>query len=123
MDTSVALVMRRFASTIFVFLALLVACMGVSAAPAAAEALSVTMAQEHATPHAHAASADDTVALDDQDAVPSLEDNSNGGLDDTFDVPPEHAVTIPRIAASGHAGLAPAPHAHHPSLDLRPPIA
>jgi len=123
MDTSAALVMRRFASTIFVFLALLVACMGVSAAPAAAEALSVTMAQEHATPHAHAASADDTVALDDQDAVPSLEDNSNGGLDDTFDVPPLHVVSVPRIATTGHADVRPQPHAHHPSLDLRPPIA
>jgi hypothetical protein len=108
--------LRRLASTIFVFLALFVACVGAQAMPcdrdAPVDGVAVHMALV----------ADDTGESDDQDALPSLEDNSNG-LDDTFDVPPEHAVTIPRIAASGHAGLAPAPHAHHPSLDLRPPIA
>lgn len=122
MDTSAALVMRRFARTIFVFVALLVACMGVGAAPAAAEALSATMAQATETQYAHAA-ADDAVALDAQDAVPSLEDNSGNGLDDTFDVPPLHVVSVPRMAATGHADVRRLPHAHHPSLELRPPIA
>lgn len=121
MSTSAVTAMRRFASTIFVFFALFVACVGVSAAPCAADMAATAVAQDHAAQHALAA-ADDTAAVDDQDTVPSLEDNSGGGLDDTFDVPPEHVVTVPHTAATGPAGVVPPPHAHHPSLDLRPPI-
>jgi hypothetical protein len=121
MSTPAATAMRRFASTIFVFIALFVACVGVSAAPYAADMAVTAGAQDHAVQHALAA-ADDTAAVDDQDAVPSLEDNTGGGLDDTFDVPPEHVVSVPQMSAARYAGLVPLPHAHHPSLDLRPPI-
>ncbi|HVI55158.1 MAG TPA: hypothetical protein VM621_08910 [Luteibacter sp.] len=108
--------LRRFANTIFVFLALFVACVGVQAEPC-------TSATDHpAGVELLALAADDASQSADDDALPSLEDNS-GSLDDTFDVPPEHALAVPRLAAAGHPSVAPAPHAHHPSLDLRPPIA
>ncbi|MET0935986.1 MAG: hypothetical protein ABWX83_08350 [Luteibacter sp.] len=116
MGTPLTSPLRRFASTIFVFLALFVACVGVQAMPCNSHGHADGVA-EHV-----ALLVDDTAEADDQDALPSIEDN-NGGLDDTFDVPPEHAVTVPHVAASRPPGLAPAPHAHHPSLDLRPPIA
>ncbi|SDG90254.1 hypothetical protein [Dyella sp. 333MFSha] len=121
MQTLFAPAMRRFASTIFVFFALFVACVGVNAAPSATSIASALASQEHAAQHALAVS-DDTAYYDDQDPVPSLEDNSGGSLDDTFDVPPQHVVTIPRVATSRHADVLPMPHAHHPSLELRPPI-
>ncbi|MDQ7995487.1 MAG: hypothetical protein AAGC76_06515 [Luteibacter sp.] len=120
MQTLFAPAMRRFASTIFVFFALFVACVGVNAAPSASGLAAAEASQEHAAQHALAV-ADDTASFDDQDPVPSLEDNS-GGLDDTFDVPPQHVVTIPHVSTSRHADVRPAPHAHHPSLELRPPI-
>ncbi|MET0503911.1 MAG: hypothetical protein ABWZ85_01150 [Luteibacter sp.] len=121
MSTSPVTAMRRIASTIFVFFALLVACVGVGASPCAAGVTTTAAAQDHAAQHALAV-ADDTASVDDQDAVPSLEDNSGGGLDDSFDVPPEHLVSVPHSVAARPAGLVPPPHAHHPRLDLRPPI-
>ena len=117
MATSMTSSLRRFASTFFVFIALFVACMGVEAVPCDRDTGHDTVAE-----HVAALVTDDGFQSTDDDALPSLEDNS-GGLDDTFDVPTEHALTVPRLAAAGHPLVAPAPHAHHPSLDLRPPIA
>jgi hypothetical protein len=116
MATSMTSSLRRFASTIFVFIALFVACMGVQAVPCDRNTDHDGIAE-----HVALVTDDDSRSIDDE-ALPSLEDNS-GGLDDTFDVPPEHALTVPRLAAAGHPNVGPAPHAHHPSLDLRPPIA
>jgi hypothetical protein len=108
--------LRRFASTFFVFIALFIACMGVEAAPCDRDTHHDGVAG-HVT-----LAADDGSQSTDDDALPSLEDNS-GGLDDTFDVPTAHVLTVPHLAAAGHPNVGPAPHAHHPSLDLRPPIA
>lgn len=110
-----ATLMRRFASTFFVLLAMFVVCAGAHAMPCEQQVIGEHMVQAEIA-------GDNLGDLDDQDPVPSLEDNT-GGLDDTFDVPPEHAVNIVRLLASRPPGIAPAPHAHHPSLDLRPPIA
>jgi hypothetical protein len=117
MATSTTSFLRRFASTIFVFIALFVACVGVQAAPCQPDTDHDTVAG-----HVAALTADDGSQPTDDESLPSLEDNS-GGLDDTFDVPTGHALTVPRLAAAGHPHVGPAPHAHHPSLDLRPPIA
>lgn len=117
MATSPTSSLRRFASTIFVFIALLVACMGVQAVPCDRDT-----GHDDIAMHVVAPVTDDGSQSTDDGALPSLEDNT-GGLDDTFDVPTEHALTVPRLAAAGHPSVAPAPHAHHPSLDLRPPIA
>ena len=117
MATSPTSSLRRFASTFFVFIALFVACMGVQAGPCDRD-----MGHEGASGYAVALVADDGSQSTDDNTLPSLEDNS-GGLDDTFDVPVEHLLTVPRLVAAGHLHVVPAPHAHHPSLDLRPPIA
>jgi hypothetical protein len=117
MATSPTSSLRRFASTFFVFIALFVACMGVQAVPCDRDASSDGMSG-----HVMALATDDGSAPADESTLPSLEDNS-GGLDDTFDVPAEHFLTVPRLAVEGHPPVTPAPHAHHPSLDLRPPIA
>jgi hypothetical protein len=109
--------LRRFASTFFVFIALCVACMGVQAVPCDRDA-----AYDSTLGHVVALAADDGSAPAEDSTLPSLEDNS-GGLDDTFDVPTEHVLTVPHLVAASHSDVAPAPHAHHPSLDLRPPIA
>jgi hypothetical protein len=111
--------MRHIASTFLVLLALFVVCVGAQAMPGERQASS-TMEQHEASPAGDAH--DDVADPDDQDPLPSLEDNG-GGLDDTFDTPPDHAVTMLHLRASRPAGLLPAPAAHHPSLDLRPPIA
>lgn len=116
MVTSMTSSLRHFASTLFVFLALFVACMGVQAAPCEHD-----RGHDGVVAHGSLVADDGSQTLDDED-LPLLEDNS-GGLDDTFDVPSEHALTVPRLAAAGHPNVGPAPHAHHPSLDLRPPIA
>lgn len=116
MATSSTSFLRRFASTIFVFLALFVACLGVQASPC-----DQAMDRDHVAAHVALVTDDGSSSTDDE-ALPSLEDNT-GGLDDTFDVPPEHALTVPHFAAAGHPNARPSPHAHHPSLDLRPPIA
>lgn len=108
--------MRRFASTIFVFFALLVACAGAAAMPCDHGSADRSQFQEHV-----AFVADDVLDAGDPTTLPSLEDNS-GGLDDTFDVPSLHLVTITRPAADHPGGLAPAAHEHHHSFDLRPPI-
>lgn len=116
MVTPITSLLRRYASTFFVFLALSVACLGVQAFPGERD------------PHNDAAAeyaamlSDDAAQTTDDEALPSLEDNGVS-LDDTFDVPPEHVLTVSRLATAGHPAVAPAPHAHHPSLDLRPPIA
>jgi len=117
MATSPTSSLRRIASTIFVFIALFVACMGVQAVPCDRDA-----GRDDVAVHVVAQPTDDGSQSTDDGALPSLEDNS-GGIDDTFDVPTEHTLTVPRLAAAGHPCVAPAPHAHHPSLDLRPPIA
>jgi hypothetical protein len=120
MRLSPATVMRHLASTLFVFLALFVVCGGAQALPYGQHTASAT------SPHSHLSQAgtvpDDPAGLDERDCVPSLEDNSCG-VDDTFDTPLQHAMTMLRLLASRPLGLAPAPAAHHPSLDLRPPIA
>jgi len=116
MATSKTSFLRRFASTLFVFIALFVACMGAQAVPCASHPDRDSVAEYVAL-----VTDDDSRSVDDE-ALPSLEDNS-GGIDDTFDVPPEHALGVPHLAATGHPNVGPAPHAHHPSLDLRPPIA
>ncbi|MGY3231652.1 hypothetical protein ACVWWJ_003136 [Luteibacter sp. HA06] len=116
MVTSMTSSLRRFASTIFVFLALFVACMGVQAFPCDRDT-----DHDGLVEHVALVADDGTQSIDDE-TLPSLEDNS-GGLDDTFDVPTEHALAVPRLTTAGHPNVAPAPHAHHPSLDLRPPIA
>lgn len=117
MATTSTCFLRRFASTFFVFIALFVACMGVQAMPYNGDTGHDPVAE-----HVTALEADEGSPSNDDGDLPSIEDNS-GGLDDTFDVPTEHALTMPRAAAGGHVHTMPAPHAHHPSLDLRPPIA
>ncbi|HEY4292029.1 hypothetical protein [Luteibacter sp.] len=113
--------LRRIASTLFVFLALFVVCAGVQAMPC-----SVVGAMQDALHAPLSVDTHDTddglVALDDEDFVSSLEDH-NGGLDDTFDLPPEYAVTMLRLYAGRPPGLVPPPHAHARSSELRPPIA
>lgn len=110
---------RRIASTFFVFLALFVVCAGVQAMPCGADdAVSDAL---HA-PLSVDLSPDTDDGLDGEDLVSSLEDNNNG-LDDTFDVPPEHAMSVPRLYPDGLPGLVPPPHAHARSSELRPPIA
>jgi hypothetical protein len=109
--------MRRIVGTFLVFLALLVACVGVHAMPchaAEADALHAALAVDM--------SGDEAADPDDDGVVPSLEDNSNG-LDDTFDVPPEHTVTVPRLYPGKLPGHVPPPHAHVRGSELRPPIA
>ncbi|WP_448098189.1 hypothetical protein [Luteibacter yeojuensis] len=110
--------LHRIASTFLVLLALFVVCAGVQAMPCERHASSV-MEQQYASPSGGAL--DDVVDLADQDPVPSIEDNG-GGLDDTFDVPPQHVVTVPHLVEARPQGTLPAPRPHHPSLDLRPPI-
>ncbi|PTR32852.1 hypothetical protein C8J98_10460 [Luteibacter sp. OK325] len=117
MVTSTTSSLRRFASTFFVFIALFVACMGVQAVPCDRDT-----GHDSVAGYVAALVADDGSQSTEDDTLPSLEDNS-GGLDDTFDVPTEHAMSVPRLVAAGHLHVVPAPHAHHPSLDLRPPIA
>jgi hypothetical protein len=116
MPTPITSLLRRYASTFFVFLALFVACVGVQAHPGE------RVAQDNASVEYVATLADDASQSTDDETLPSLEDNGVS-LDDTFDLPPEHALIVPRLATAGHPVVAPAPHAHHPSLDLRPPIA
>lgn len=107
-------VMRRLASTILMLVAMFVVCAGVQAMPCGQQVTGEYLAQVETV-------GDQLGDLDDQAPVPSLEDNS-GGLDDTFDVPPEHAVSVPHLAEGRPRGIMPAPNPHHPSLDLRPPI-
>jgi hypothetical protein len=117
-----ATTLRRIAGTFLVFLALVVACAGVHARPCDvadpfADALHAPLALDGG------GDLDEGPAEpDDEDLVSSLEDN-NGGLDDTFDVPPEHAVHMPRLHPGRPPGLVPPPHAHARSSELRPPIA
>ncbi|QWT21113.1 hypothetical protein KPL74_03655 [Bacillus sp. NP157] len=117
MGLSFATAMRRAASTCLVLLALFVACVPASA---------MTQASHHAGDEMHAvhvmAAADELAAADEIDPSPSIEDNTVN-LDDTFDVPREHVVPLARVAAPTPASLDPAPHAHHHSFELRPPIA
>src|ERR1700754_1619436 len=110
MVTSPTSSLRRFASTIFVFIALFVACMGVQAVPCERN-----LDRDSIAEHVALVTDDDSGSIDDE-ALPSLEDNRRG-LDDTFDVPPEHALNVAHVAAAGHPNVGPAPHAHHPSLD------
>lgn len=117
MATSSTSSMRRFASTIFVFFALLVACVGATAMPCDHGSADRSSAQQQV-----AFIADDATDASDPATLPSLEDNS-GGLDDTFDVPSLHVVTVTRPATAHPGGQAPAAHEHHHSFDLRPPIA
>ena len=113
---------RRIASTFFVFLALFVVWSDVLAVPGEARTVSVV---EHGAAHVlddeRHADAGGAMNLDEQDAVPSLEDNC--GLDDTFDLPPEHAVRVPRLMSNPPADIPVSRHAHVPAFDLRPPIA
>jgi hypothetical protein len=105
--------MRRAACTSLVLFALFVACVSVQATPC-------DTPLEHVV---HAAVVlDDTASGDDIDPTPSLEDNTVS-LDDTFDVPPEHALPFARSTAARPSALTPDPHAHHHSFELRPPIA
>ena len=115
MVTSTTSSLRRLASTLFVFLALFVACAGASAT-AHGEPASC-LADVHAT-----VAADEVADMDDEGSLPFLEDNG-GGVDDTFDVPVLHAVTVSRHPCAHPGELAAGPHAHHANLDLRPPIA
>ena len=106
---------RRIASTFFVLLALFVVCAGVQAMPCPS-----TMGPADSQ-YAALVALDDMPDIDDQDAVPSLEDNTNG-LDDTFDVPAEHAVSVSHPMPVRPPAHAPEPHAHAPNAELRPPI-
>jgi len=106
---------RRIASTFFVLLALFVVCAGVQAMPCPS-----TMAPADSQ-HAALVALDDIPGIDDQDAVPSLEDNTNG-LDDTFDVPAEHAVVVAHPMPMRPPAHAPEAHGHAPNDELRPPI-
>lgn len=114
-----AKLMRRAACTSFVLFALFLACVPAQAAPCAPCGNADTV-QEHIV---HAAlAADDHTGNDDIDPTPSIEDNTVS-LDDTFDVPPDHALPPVRTGAIRPAALMLAPHAHHHSFELRPPIA
>ena len=117
MDRHPATILRRIASTFLVLIALFVVCGGVQAMPCPSSPANAETQHEVLL-----AAADDGVAPDDQDAVPSLEDNT-GGLDDTFDVPTEHAVAVSHLIAVRPPGIAPGAHAHAPNAELRPPIA
>lgn len=113
---------RRIAGTFLVFLALVVAWSGASAMPSDASAGSVVSYNvAHVSDDDRRASGGGAVNLDEQGAVPSLEDNQ--GLDDTFDLPPEHAVRVPRLSSARPADIPVSRHAHVPAFDLRPPIA
>ncbi|NID14127.1 hypothetical protein [Luteibacter yeojuensis] len=106
---------RRLASTFLVFLALFVACAGVQAmsCPDVTDTVAVAL---------YADAGSDPADPGDEGLRLSLEDN-NSGLDDSFDVPPEHAVNMPRLHPGRPPGLVPPPHAHARSSELRPPIA
>ncbi|MBB3228977.1 hypothetical protein FHW69_003625 [Luteibacter sp. Sphag1AF] len=52
--------------------------------------------------------------------LPSLEDN--GGVDDTFVVPPFSHVNVTRFPTGVVMSPVPSLTPHHPALDLRPPI-
>lgn len=113
---------RRIAGTFLVFLALFAAWPGTSAMTGDAPVEPVvTHSVAHVLDDHRHAHADDAVNIDDQGAVPSLEDNH--GLDDTFDLPPEHAVRMPRLSSVRPADIPLSRHAHVPAFDLRPPIA
>jgi hypothetical protein len=113
MGTFLTSILRRTASTCFVLVALFIACMSVPTVACDAPL----------EPGIHAALAVDQAGMGDEfDPAPSLEDNTVG-LDDTFDVPREHALHIARGLAARPTGLTPDPHAHHHSFELRPPIA
>ena len=121
MNHSPAMSIRRIAGTLIAFLALFVVCAGVHAmpchtAPDALDGLHAPLIQDVAS------DAGDIADPSDEDLVSSLEDN-NGSLDDTFDLPPEHAVAVPRLYPGQPPGHVPAPYAHTRSSELRPPIA
>ncbi|UPG84302.1 hypothetical protein L2Y94_13210 [Luteibacter aegosomatis] len=103
---------HRLAIMVLVVVALFVACAGVRAMPCDAnDGMPVVQQVANESDHDEA----DPVSL------PSLEDNTTS-LDDTFDVPPHHVVTVPRSAPSRPSGHEPASVAHRLHLDLRPPI-
>lgn len=111
-----ATVMRRFVSTMFVLVAMFVACGAVQANPCVTHDDVIVM--EHVS---HDMSGMFAADDDSSGQVPSLEDNSYN-LDDTFDVPPEYVMNVPRGVTPRPVDLVPPPHAHHPRQDHRPPI-
>lgn len=116
MGISFASAMRRFLSTMIVLVGLFVACGTVQANPCVAHDDVILM--EHVSHDAAGVFASDDDA---RGTVPSLEDNSYS-LDDTFDVPAEHVISVPRASTPRPVDLVPPPHAHHPRQDHRPPI-
>lgn len=121
MNHSPAMSIRRIAGTLIAFLALFVACAGVHAMPCyaaggTADALHAPLALDIEN------DADGIADQSDEDIVPSLEDNNNG-LDDTFDLPAEHVVSVPRLYPGQPPGHMPTAYAHRHGSELRPPIA
>lgn len=116
---------RRYASTLFVLLALFAAGAATQAPPHAGHADSHHAAAGE-LPSMHAshgmALSDSTGDPADHESLPCLEDGT-AGFDDTCVVPPHHVVMLARIVPTQPAGLQPGPHAHHFSAELRPPIA
>ncbi len=111
-----ATAMQRFLSAIFVLVAMFVACGAVQANPCVMHDDVVVMEHVSHDMDGVFASDDDTSGQ-----VPSIEDNSYS-LDDTFDVPPEYVMSVPRAITPRPVDLVPPPHAHHPRQDHRPPI-
>lgn len=124
MTNPLAHALQRIASTILVLAVLFVMSTGAAARPA--EAISMADAVPQCTVSyldaGTLAAADESGAPDDAGSLPSIEDNG-GGLDDTFDLPRDHGIAVSRRRAGHPGAAAPGPHAHHPSLELRPPIA
>lgn len=113
MHSVLASLQRRLSITILVFAALFVVCAGVRAMPCDThDGLPVVQQVLDES------DGDDA----DPSTLPSLEDNTTS-LDDTFDVPPRHVVTMSRSAPSRPSGHEPDSFAHPPHLELRPPIA
>lgn len=112
MHRFLASVQRRLTITILVIFALFATCAGASAMPCDAydAGPAVTQVADHDD-------GDDAATA----SVPSIEDNTN--LDDTFDVPSQHIVTLLRAAPSPPSGFVPGALAKRVHLDLRPPIA
>lgn len=112
---------RRWSRTFLVLAALLVASVVGHAASTASVHADRSAVASAMHVEVHALADDGGAGTSDQDPVPSIEDH-HGGLDDTFGLPPQHAVQFQRLSPVRPRDAGAGAHAHHHSQDLRPPI-